>query len=355
MNFKLRSSNPINVPLTWQEMDDNLSYLLIKMSGSNVSISGSTGIKGNTAISGTLNLNNQLTVQHTSSLHNTSPELNNAYDLGSNLKKWRNIYTNNIVSTYMTASLISGSVTNAISASYASSSLSASYASSSLSASYASSSLSASYALTASYWSGSLGVSAKPIITIDVSKIFSDFNVSNEIITSIPSLSTADFPHILATNGTTVNTMASSNRVFITKGTINPDYDAGYNTIPNFQAKLVGQFSSEVGASWAFSSTVLDISNTNDFKITGLRLHNAGYSSLGGPGYFDFQYNYFYTASSGGDPNLTGGSVQIETEWMPITDFTSAGAKGGFLTPMYVNNSGVNVYIQKLTLFLQES
>ena len=83
MSFKLRSSNAVNVPLTWTEMDNNLSYLLTNMSGSNISFTG-----------------------------NVTPTVNNIYSLGTSLLKWNNVYATTFIGTATTASNITPAITN---------------------------------------------------------------------------------------------------------------------------------------------------------------------------------------------------------------------------------------------------
>ena len=167
MSFKLRSSNPVSTPLTWTEMDNNLNHLLTNMSGSNVNITGSTGIKGNTSVSGTLVVNNTLSVSNTSSVNHIHPTLDIAYDLGKSNARWNNAYIKNAVLTTITASNISGSITNSVSSSYATTS------------SYIITAQTASYALSASsilggaagyipFWSSSTQLSSSAIRYINV-------------------------------------------------------------------------------------------------------------------------------------------------------------------------------------------
>ena len=66
MGLKLRQqttdTNPAGIsttggsPLTFAQGDSNFVYLLTNMSGSNVRITGSTGILGNLAVNGTFTL-----------------------------------------------------------------------------------------------------------------------------------------------------------------------------------------------------------------------------------------------------------------------------------------------------------
>lgn len=167
MAFKLRSSNPISTPLSWPEMDDNLSFLLLNLSGSNIKITGSSGvgIKGNTTISGTLDINSTLTLTSTASVNHVNPSLDITYDLGRSNLRYNNIYSKNIIATTITASLISGSILLATSASYASSStysLSSSYASSSTLATTASSILGGATSYIP-FWSSSTALSSSII------------------------------------------------------------------------------------------------------------------------------------------------------------------------------------------------
>jgi len=137
MGITLKSSKPLNTPLTWTETDDNFSYLLTNLSGSNVKIVGATVLTGSLVVSGSTT---SVTIAGTASLQHVIPQLSNTYNLGSPVFKWNNIFANSI-SGSITGS-VSGSVSNATSASYA---VTASIATSS---SYA---LSSSFATTSSY------------------------------------------------------------------------------------------------------------------------------------------------------------------------------------------------------------
>jgi hypothetical protein len=106
MGITLKSSKPVNVPLTWTETDNNFSYLLTNMSGSAVAINGPTSITGNLTTSGS---STSLIVAGTASLQTVTPQLDNVYDLGNSNYRFRTIYATNI----------SGSVFNSTSASYA--------------------------------------------------------------------------------------------------------------------------------------------------------------------------------------------------------------------------------------------
>jgi hypothetical protein len=137
MGITLRSSKPLNTPLTWTETDDNFSYLLTNVSGSNVKIVGATVLTGSLVVSGSTT---SVTIAGTASLQHVLPQLSNTYNLGSSTFKWNTIFANSI-SGSITGS-VSGSVSNATSASYA---VTASIATS---ASYA---LSSSFSTTSSY------------------------------------------------------------------------------------------------------------------------------------------------------------------------------------------------------------
>jgi hypothetical protein len=137
MGITLKSSKPLNTPLTWTETDDNFSYLLTNLSGSNVKIVGATVLTGSLVVSGSTT---SVTIAGTASLQHVIPQLSNTYNLGSPVFKWNNIFANSI-SGSITGS-VSGSVSNATSASYA---VTASIATSS---SYA---LSSSFSTTSSY------------------------------------------------------------------------------------------------------------------------------------------------------------------------------------------------------------
>jgi hypothetical protein len=106
MGITLKSSKPINVPLTWTETDNNFSYLLTNMSGSTVAINGSTSITGSLTTSGS---STSLIVAGTASLQTVTPQLDNAYDLGNSNYRFRTIY----------ATSISGSSSSSTSASFA--------------------------------------------------------------------------------------------------------------------------------------------------------------------------------------------------------------------------------------------
>jgi len=137
MGITLRSSKPLNTPLTWTETDDNFSYLLTNVSGSNVKIVGATVLTGSLVVSGSTT---SVTIAGTASLQHVIPQSSNTYNLGSSTFKWNTIFANSI-SGSITGS-VSGSVSNATSASYAATSSIAT------SSSYA---LSSSFSITSSY------------------------------------------------------------------------------------------------------------------------------------------------------------------------------------------------------------
>jgi hypothetical protein len=114
MGITLRSSKPSNTPLTWTETDDNFSYLLTNVSGSNPKIVGNATLTGSLIISGS---NTSITIAGTSSLQHVSPQLSNTYNLGTPTLRWNIIYANSI-SGSITGS-VSGSISSAISSSYA--------------------------------------------------------------------------------------------------------------------------------------------------------------------------------------------------------------------------------------------
>ncbi len=118
------SGNSISVKgsaLTYNEGDGNFMYLLTNMSGSNINITGSTGIIGNTIITGSLSVSS--TVFATAS--------------------WA---TNALTSSYVTGSIFT-STNPVLSASYAFNATSASYTVSASVATSASYAVSSSYAL----------------------------------------------------------------------------------------------------------------------------------------------------------------------------------------------------------------
>jgi hypothetical protein len=137
MGITLRSSKPLNTPLTWTETDDNFSYLLTNVSGSNVKIVGATVLTGSLVVSGSAT---SVTVAGTASLQHVIPQLSNTYNLGSSTFKWNTIFANSISGSFTGS--VSGSVSNATSASYAAT------ASIATSSSYA---LSSSFTTTSSY------------------------------------------------------------------------------------------------------------------------------------------------------------------------------------------------------------
>jgi hypothetical protein len=137
MGITLRSSKPLNTPLTWTETDDNFSYLLTNVSGSNVKIVGATVLTGSLVVSGSTT---SVTVAGTASLQHVLPQLSNTYNLGSSTFKWNTIFANSISGSFTGS--VSGSVDTATSASYAAT------ASIAISSSYA---LSSSFSTTSSY------------------------------------------------------------------------------------------------------------------------------------------------------------------------------------------------------------
>jgi len=102
MAFKLRSSNPSNVPLTWTEMDNNLSYLLINMSGSKITLLGPSYVTGSLTLSGSAT---PLTLYGTSSMQHILPSTNNVYSLGSSGLKWNTVYATTFSGTAFSGSL----------------------------------------------------------------------------------------------------------------------------------------------------------------------------------------------------------------------------------------------------------
>jgi hypothetical protein len=164
MGLKLRvqktDTNPSGVnltsgvPLTYQEGDSNFVYLLTNMSGSNVKITGSTGILGDLSVNGAFTL---------LGLSNSSGANVIMYNTTTGQFFYQSTSSINVGSaSYISSSKVNGpyGMDSIRSASYASGSTSASYALSSsyaFSSSYAvssSSTISSSYALTASYTPG---------------------------------------------------------------------------------------------------------------------------------------------------------------------------------------------------------
>jgi hypothetical protein len=169
MGLKLRTqltdTNPAGIstnggsPLSFAQGDSNIIYLLTNMSGSNINITGSTGILGNLAVNGSFILKG---------LSLSSGPNVIMYDTVSGQFFYQSTGSINVGSaSYVSSSRVNGpyGFSSITSASYASGSTSASYAltaSQAISASYITGSIfgstnpvtSASYALTASYTPG---------------------------------------------------------------------------------------------------------------------------------------------------------------------------------------------------------
>lgn len=157
MGLKLRvqttDTNPAGVsttggsPLTFAQGDSNFVYLLTNMSGSNVRITGSTGILGNLAVNGTFTL---------LGLSPSSGPNVIMYDTTSGQFFYQSTGSINVgTASYISSSRVDGPFGfNSI--------RSASYASGSTSASYA---LNASQATTASYVTGAIFTSTNPVLS----------------------------------------------------------------------------------------------------------------------------------------------------------------------------------------------
>jgi len=126
MAFKLRSSNAANVPLTWTEMDNNLSYLLTNMSGSQISLIGPSSVTGSLTISGS---SSPLILVGTASLQHVAPQVNGVYSLGTSAFAWSSVYATTFKGTAFSGSLngTSSWATNALTASYIQNAQTASY------------------------------------------------------------------------------------------------------------------------------------------------------------------------------------------------------------------------------------
>jgi hypothetical protein len=125
MGITLRSSKPLNTPLTWTETDDNFSYLLTNVSGSNVKIVGATVLTGSLVVSGSTT---SVTVAGTASLQHVIPFSNGTYSLGTSGAQWSNVYATTFNGTAFSGSLngTSSWATNALTASQATNALTAS-------------------------------------------------------------------------------------------------------------------------------------------------------------------------------------------------------------------------------------
>lgn len=284
MALKLRSQNPLSTPLTWTEMDANLSYLSNTLSGSAVSIMGITNITDNVSITGSLVVSSTLDINNTSSFNQINPKLDITYDLGKSNTRWNNGYIKNLVTTNITASSISGSITNATSASIA---LSSSYA---ISSSYIKNAVSSSYSLTSSN-----------AITASYSLISSNALSASGIIGG----TTNYLPYWVNSTQLTSSVASQSGSIISINGNLNNGNNSNPNIIYSSYSHTEGYINTiNVGADYSHAEGARTIINSPYG-------HTEGWFTLVGGGDASHAEGY-YTTASGDYCHAEGANTQAK-------------------------------------------